>query len=265
MCHRFLPARGIRLRGGAPPSERLGEEGEVGEEREREGIPSLTEAEWMERERERISQLSGAELMEGCFGPPSTPGSPQGRGSVLSVGDGPETPLGDSEQAWEDGRAYWEENMGWDIETQDCTSTQDVSSRGDPGEDLDDTPGPDSAHYPFFTEEYSSMVLWEPSRGLLMEKVIGRYRFVGGTKEPFGFEPDPQPECDTRPAERALGAEEIVAGREIGTVCLPGSFVVRHFAVKSWGGGEDDQGTRSGLWGDDSYGYSRIGREEMLA
>ena len=120
--------------------------------------------------------------------------------------------------------------------------SEEASSREDLGEDTDDTPELGSAHYPFFTQEYSSMVMWAPSRGLLMEKVIGRYRFVGGTKEPFGFEPDPQPECDTRPAERALGAEEIVAGREIGTVCLPGSFVVRHFAVKSWRGG----GGRSG-------------------
>ena len=102
----------------------------------------------------------------------------------MSVGDGPQTP--DSwEQDWEVGRADWEERMGWDIETQDCASTQDDSSREDPGEALDDTPGPDSAHYPFHTEEYSSMILWEPSRGLLMEKVIGRYRFMGGVNEPF--------------------------------------------------------------------------------
>jgi hypothetical protein len=212
------PAQPLTI--GRPPSERLGGEGEGegGEEREREGSSNLTGAEWEERERERISHLTGAELMERCFGP-STPGSPQGRGSVMSVGDGPETPLGESEQAWEDGRAYWEENMGWDIETQDCTSTQDVSSRGDPGEDLDDTPGPDSAHYPFFTEEYSSMVLWEPSRGLLMEKVIGRYRFMGGVNEPFLFEGrSGNLECDTRPTERATGAIEITAGREIGSV-----------------------------------------------
>ena len=232
----------MRLRGGAPPSERVGGEGEgeVGEEREIEGSPRLSEAEFMER----ISRLSRAELMEGCFGPPSTPGSPQGRGSVLSVGDGPETPLGDSEQGWEDGRAYWEENLGWDVETQDCTSTQDGSSQGDPREELDNTPGPNSAHFPFFTEEYSAMVLWDRSRGLLMEKVLGKYRFVGGVNEPFLFEGRVgNLECDTRPMERVIGAVEIIAGRQIGPLCMLGRFAMRHFVVESWKGG----GGRSGF------------------
>ena len=139
----------------------------------------------------------------------------------MSVGDGPQTP-GSCEQDWENGRIDWEEMMGWDVRDagwrvhSGCAS----SSREDPGEALDDTPvGP--AHYPFFTEEYSSMILWEPSRGLLMEKVIGRYRFLGGTNEPFLFEGrSGNLECDTRPTERELGTNEITAGREIGTVCL---------------------------------------------
>ena len=142
---------------------------------------------------------------------------------------------------------------------QDCTSTREGSSQEDLGEDRDDTPGPDSAHYPFFTEEYSSMVLWEPSRGLLMEKVIGRYRFMGGVNEPFLFEhtigggPWGNLECDTRPTERATGAIEITAGRQIGSVCMLGRYAIRHFAVKSWKGG----GGRSG--------YTFRSREGRLA
>ena len=109
------------------------------------------------------SSLSAEELaLLECFGP-DTPGSPQGRGSIMSVGDGPQTPES-WERDWETGRVDWEEMHGWDVETQDCASTQDASSREDPGEALDDTPDPGSAHYPFFTEEYSSMILWEPSR-----------------------------------------------------------------------------------------------------
>ena len=55
------------------------------------------------------------------------------------------------------------------------------------------------------TMEYSALVMWVPSRGLLMERVRDRYRFVGGTNEPTeGSPPEPEPECDTRPAEREL-------------------------------------------------------------
>ena len=98
------------------------------------------------------------------------------------------------------------------------------------------------------------MVLWEPSRGLLMEKVIGRYRFMGGVNEPFLFEGrSGNLECDTRPMERATGAIEITAGREIGSVCMLGRYAIRHFAVKSWKGG----GGRSG--------YAFRSREGRLA
>ena len=125
-----------------------------------------------------------------------------------------------------------------------CTSTRDASSGGDPGEDLGDTDlDSDSAHYPPHTEAYSSMVLWEPSRGLLMEKVIGRYRFIGGVNEPFLFEGrSGNLECDTRPTERATGAIEITAGREIGPVCMLDCYAIRHYAVKSWRGGDGRSG-----------------------
>ena len=44
---------------------------------------------------------------------------------------------------------------------------------------------------------FSALVLWPPSRGLLMERVGGRYRFVGRENEPTeGSEPETGIECD---------------------------------------------------------------------
>ena len=49
---------------------------------------------------------------------------------IVSVGDGPETPRGSSEQAGEDGRVHWEEEMGgYDVQRQqDDASTADCAS-----------------------------------------------------------------------------------------------------------------------------------------
>ena len=88
-------------------------------------------------------------------------------------------------------------------------------------------------------EEYSAMVLWSRGRGLLMEKVNGKYRFVGGIFEVGDY---PQPDCDTCPTEIALGSTEIIAGRELGSAFYVEELAIRHFAVKSWRGG----GGRSG-------------------
>ena len=77
-----------------------------------------------------------------------------------------------------------------------------------------------------------------------MEKVLGKYRFVGGVNEPFLFEGRVgNLECDTRPMERVIGAVEIIAGRQIGPLCMLGRFAMRHFVVESWKGG----GGRSGF------------------
>ena len=77
-----------------------------------------------------------------------------------------------------------------------------------------------------------------------MEKVLGKYRFVGGVNEPFLFEGRVgNLECDTRPMERVIGAIEIIAGRQIGPLCMIGRFAMRHFVVESWKGG----GGRSGF------------------
>ena len=179
-----LLTRGMRLRGGAPLSERVGREGEGegGEEREQGQRPNM-----------------------------------------------------------------WEEMFGWEVETQDCnstqswSSTQDVSPRTGPAEE--ERPEGPLNWWEVETQvgpgEVSAMVLWSRGRGLLMEKVDGKFRFVGGIFEVGEY---PQPNCDTHPTEITLGSTEIIAGRELGSAFYVEELAIRHFAVKSWRGG----GGRSG-------------------
>ena len=169
-------------------------------------------------------------------------GEGEARGSMRSVGDGSISQRSN----------MWEEMFGWEVETQDCnstqswSSTQDVSPRTGPVEE--ERPEGPLNWWEVETQvgpgEVSAMVLWSRGRGLLMEKTDGKYRFVGGIFEVGDY---PQPDCDTYPTEVALGATEITAGRELGSVFCTEELAIRHFTIKSYrgGGGRSGQAFRS--------------------
>ena len=177
-------------------------------------------------------------------------GEGEARGSIRSVGDEPQTPEGEGETGGSIGQRpnIWEEMFGWEVETQDCNSTQSGNSNQNVSPRMQEEREEERHEGPLNwwevetqtgPEEHSAMVLWNRSRGLLMEKTNGKYRFMGGIFEVGDY---PQPDCDTYPTEVALGATEITAGRELGSVFCTEELAIRHFTIKSYRGG----GGRSG-------------------